>query len=429
MFKLFSKKSSPEKQPPQSVFKKPLESLPMSKNNVPVFYEIICNELFNHTNEVGLFRKCGSAIVIEHLSQLAMNKDFQIPPNTSVNDMTSFIKQWLRELPDPIITPNIVNEFCKKNDPRSFAEILKHLNESNRKVIATMFAIMQLTADQSQINLMTLPNLFICIQPSILQKSNYGSNFEFNKFFNCCIGLMNADGNDFLLSDQDIDNMVGVSHPSVPLSDDDDAFRSLPPSQTNLHEATISHEFMSLPSILDNPDEEYSDDIPLNMNEYDIKERDSNLKGKYNNANEKVKVIKSCLKHHKSHGGSVKKHHRHSHKGGRHRKSALPTVGMISSSSSFDNIENANLTDPPAADDLVDKKKKHKHHSKKSKESSSNSGLVSSSDSIGKVDKPVEAPDSPIKVVTDDKTEKHIENSEDASNSELSSDPIDPEQN
>ena len=182
------------------VFGLPIEVLPQNEDGVPFFLPVAVNMLLDHTKEVGLFRKCGNFLTIEKLGTLAIDVNFHIGYGVTVHDVASFLKQWLRELPEPILTPDVVNEYYLEETKEATAQVLRHLRPVNRKSFAMISALLQLVADQSAVNLMTLSNLFVCILPSITQ-SNKGIKvkFIFGTFFKYCIELMNADGNDFVL--------------------------------------------------------------------------------------------------------------------------------------------------------------------------------------------------------------------------------------
>ena len=147
------------------------------------------------------FREVGNKIRIDRLGQQALDRRFKIDDDITIIDLTSFLKQWLRDLPKPIIKPSVINKYYKDETIRSAKRVLRHLPEVNRKCIAMIFSTLILISDQSAINFMTLDNLMVCTLPSITQSlKGIKAKFNFTTFFNHCIELMNVDGNDFLLS-------------------------------------------------------------------------------------------------------------------------------------------------------------------------------------------------------------------------------------
>ena len=186
--------------PSRSVFGLPINKIPLNDDEVPYFMPVIVSRLLDSLGEEGLFRLAGNKVKVDQLAKNANSKNFQIQEGISNPDLTSFLKQWLRELPTPIITPSVVNKYYKDETVTCTKKILKHLDPVNRKCIAMIFSLLILISDQSAVNFMTLDNLFICILPSILQyNKDLKVEFKFEPFFNQCIELLNVDGNDFLL--------------------------------------------------------------------------------------------------------------------------------------------------------------------------------------------------------------------------------------
>lgn len=192
--KIFSKKEPP------SVFGKPLEELPMNSNGIPIFFEIVCSKILNNVTHKGIFRKCGEQNQVELIGQLAVNPDFQLPPSTDVDILTSFLKKWLRELPESILIPPIVKKYFNPNDPSTGPTTLQNLPPINRKCLAILFNIIKLISNNSDINLMPMNNLFVCVVPSIIQFAktpDFGNNFSFQSIYASTIHFLNDEGTDF----------------------------------------------------------------------------------------------------------------------------------------------------------------------------------------------------------------------------------------
>lgn len=182
------------------IFGIPVEVLPVNEDGVPFFMPVVVGKLLENLQVEGIFRICGKKKTIEELGVAALDVNFKITDDITIHDIASFLKQWIRELPTPIITPSIINEYFKDDTINSTKDVLRHLAPVNRKCIAMIFSLLILTSDQSQVNLMTLPNIFVCILPSITQNyKDINVRFNFQLFFDHCIELMNVDGNDFML--------------------------------------------------------------------------------------------------------------------------------------------------------------------------------------------------------------------------------------
>lgn len=182
----------------------PIEVLPLNEDGVPYFLPVVVNKILDNILVEGLFRLGGRRKTIDELGIAALDVNFKVEDDITIYDVTSFLKQWIRELPIPLITPSVINEYFKDTTMESTKEVLRHLAPVNRKCLAMIFSLLALISDQSQTNLMTISNLFVCILPSIMQNfKDIEVRFSFQEFFDHCIELMNVDGNDFLLDKTD----------------------------------------------------------------------------------------------------------------------------------------------------------------------------------------------------------------------------------
>lgn len=206
--KIFSKKDPP------SVFGKPLEELPLNSNGIPIFFDIVCSKILNNITHKGIFRKCGDQNQIDLIGQLAANSDFQLPPTTDIDTLTSFLKKWLRELPESILMPPVIKKYFRSNDPNTGPIALQNLPPLNRKCLAVLFNIIKSVSDHSEVNSMPMNNLFVCVVPSIIQfskTSDYGNNFTFQSIYASTISFLNDDGSDFDFHRHDVARLPPIS--------------------------------------------------------------------------------------------------------------------------------------------------------------------------------------------------------------------------
>jgi hypothetical protein len=178
----------------------PIENLHLNSDGVPVFLPVICSYVVRERQAVGVFRLCGDHSFVQELGVCLNFPNVSVPPSGSIHDVASFLKLWLRSLPEPLLTPAVVNEYFVPEDPSSVDALLRNLNPINRKSLAMVLATMQIVVDMSHLNQMTFLNLIICFNTSLLQNNkNLTPNFKFTQFFTRCIELMNPDGTDFIL--------------------------------------------------------------------------------------------------------------------------------------------------------------------------------------------------------------------------------------
>ena len=182
-----------------TILGRPLEDLPMTEARVPIFLPVICNYLTENRHQVGIFRKCGNFEVVKELGVLCNDADFKIPPSALVDDASSFLKEWLRKLPTPLVTPTVFNKYYDSSSVQdSVVRILGHLPVTNRRCLAMILALIQFVIDLAPMNKMTVENVAVCFVPSLFQNwSDYREMVSFDKFLEACIGVMNGEGDDF----------------------------------------------------------------------------------------------------------------------------------------------------------------------------------------------------------------------------------------
>ena len=187
-----------------TILGRPLEDLPMTDAQVPIFLPVICNFLTENRHQVGIFRKCGNFEVVQELGVLCNDADFAIPPAVLVDDASSFLKEWLRKLPTPLVTPTVFNKYYDSSAvPESVVRILGHLPVTNRRCLAMILALIQFVIDLAPMNKMTVENVAICFVPSLFQNwSDYREMVAFDKFLEACIGVMNGEGDDFAIPEE-----------------------------------------------------------------------------------------------------------------------------------------------------------------------------------------------------------------------------------
>ncbi|KAH0786610.1 RhoGAP domain containing protein [Histomonas meleagridis] len=208
-FPSFFKRNEPqEEQPPEpekkeeTIFGMDIHLIPVNDNGCPIFLPIVIDEIIKNAEVQGLFRICGNHRIVQELGHAALNPVNFVPPaECRIHEYTSFLKQWLRSLPEPILTNDVVNNYYNKEDPKSVSEMLLYLDPLNRRCVALIFKALRAILSKSSINMMTFQNLDICFNLSFLQtdsKFQYKDDFEFEPFYTVLVQKLNKEGNDFV---------------------------------------------------------------------------------------------------------------------------------------------------------------------------------------------------------------------------------------
>ncbi|XP_067875315.1 inactive Rho GTPase-activating protein 11B-like [Heterodontus francisci] len=90
----------------------PQYSLPDGNGTIPRFLVEACSFLSQHLQTEGLFRKSGSAIRMKNLKAKLQQGDCSLE-FTSASDVAGLLKQFFRELPEPIIPAGFQGPLCQ----------------------------------------------------------------------------------------------------------------------------------------------------------------------------------------------------------------------------------------------------------------------------------------------------------------------------
>ncbi|XP_066515550.1 stAR-related lipid transfer protein 8 isoform X2 [Hoplias malabaricus] len=130
--------------------------------------------------KVGIFRKSGVKSRIQALRQLNENSpDHVTYQGQSAYDVADLLKQYFRDLPEPVLTSKLTETFlhiyqfvpeCQRLQAVQSAVVL--LPDENREVLQTLLYFLSDIAS-AQENQMTAENLAVCLAPSILHLNSH----------------------------------------------------------------------------------------------------------------------------------------------------------------------------------------------------------------------------------------------------------------
>ncbi|XP_059375752.1 rho GTPase-activating protein 11A-like [Carassius carassius] len=162
------------------VFGVALEGLPhchvFDYGDVPCFIADVCTSLLEHLDTEGLFRKSGSVVRVKSLrARLEQGEDCL---STALPlDVAGLLKQFFRELPEPVLTSDLHSAFLKAqelptDEERTSATVLLScvLPDRNLNTLRYFFSFLKSVSqrcaenkmDSSNLSVIFAPNLFHC---------------------------------------------------------------------------------------------------------------------------------------------------------------------------------------------------------------------------------------------------------------------------
>ncbi|XP_071951283.1 arf-GAP with Rho-GAP domain, ANK repeat and PH domain-containing protein 1-like isoform X2 [Antedon mediterranea] len=166
-----------------------LENQPLTKENVPV----IVNECIrfvekNALKTEGVYRLAGvkSKVnqILQNLYHNAREVRLTLDEDYIVHDVTSALKQYFRELDDPLLTSDLYNQWVKNSASqdnaskiRKYAELVKELPEVNRNTLKELIIHLNDVSDNKQENKMETKNLAAVFGPTLMSGKNSVGGF------------------------------------------------------------------------------------------------------------------------------------------------------------------------------------------------------------------------------------------------------------
>ncbi|XP_030574704.1 rho GTPase-activating protein 11A isoform X2 [Archocentrus centrarchus] len=159
------------------VFGVPLENLPcynMECGSVPRFLVDACMSLLAHVDTEGLFRKSGSVVRLKAL-RAKLDAGEECLSSALACDVAGLVKQFFRELPEPVLPVELQEAFLKaqqlpNEDERTSATILLScvLPDRNLSVLRHFLDFLYNVSKRSAENKMDSSNLSVILAPNLL---------------------------------------------------------------------------------------------------------------------------------------------------------------------------------------------------------------------------------------------------------------------
>ncbi|XP_066438066.1 rho GTPase-activating protein 11A-like [Eleutherodactylus coqui] len=161
------------------IFGVPLQFLPLSKEGeIPQFVVDICQFLSCHLDTEGLFRKSGSVNRIKTLKAQLDSGDSSLT-SAQPSDVAVLLKQFFRELPHPLLTPELQDPLCQIQQSLSEEERISAttlvtclLPAIHGETLRYFCTFLQQVASRSIENKMDSGNLSVVLAPSLFSNGN-----------------------------------------------------------------------------------------------------------------------------------------------------------------------------------------------------------------------------------------------------------------
>ncbi|KAM4541155.1 rho GTPase-activating protein 11A isoform 2-T2 [Fundulus diaphanus] len=165
----------------KKVFGVPLDSLPyynMDCGRVPRFLVDACMTLIANVETEGLFRKSGSVVRLKEL-RAKLDAGEECLPTARPCDVAGLVKQFFRELPEPILPTELQGAFFKaqqltSEEERTSATMLLScvLPDRNICVLRHFFDFLHNVSQRSAENKMDSGNLSVILAPNLLHSGD-----------------------------------------------------------------------------------------------------------------------------------------------------------------------------------------------------------------------------------------------------------------
>ncbi|XP_029888204.1 unconventional myosin-IXb isoform X7 [Aquila chrysaetos chrysaetos] len=155
-----------------------VSSLTSEKNSVPVVMEKLLEYVEMHgLYTEGIYRKSGSANRMKELKQLLQADPNSVKlENYPIHTITGILKQWLRELPDPLMTSAQYNDFLravelpeKQEQLCAIYSVLEQLPQANHNTLERLIFHLVKVALIEDVNRMSPNALAIVFAPCLLR--------------------------------------------------------------------------------------------------------------------------------------------------------------------------------------------------------------------------------------------------------------------
>eukprot|EP01128_Nolandella_sp_AFSM9_P004941 TRINITY_DN232_c0_g1_i3.p1 TRINITY_DN232_c0_g1~~TRINITY_DN232_c0_g1_i3.p1 ORF type:complete len:961 (+),score=223.95 TRINITY_DN232_c0_g1_i3:2-2884(+) len=137
----------------------------------PKIIQDCCEFIAQHgTDQLGIFRVSGRASELESfIEQYNSGREVLFSPSNDVHAVAGILKQFFREMPEPVIPFNLYDAFLEANSPDKVRALLPQLPGPYLELTSYLFRFLSYLAKFSAVTKMESSNLAIVFAPNVLR--------------------------------------------------------------------------------------------------------------------------------------------------------------------------------------------------------------------------------------------------------------------
>ena len=141
--------------------------------NLPIPYvlHIMITEIIskNGYETEGLFRLPGNLKRVKEVAAEQANDSLDCIKQLTVHDIASLLKQWFRDLPNPVVPYSLTDELRKADEDNTILEFVEKLQDTHKYTLMYLIGFLKECSTHSDLTLMYDKNLAIVFGPNIVQ--------------------------------------------------------------------------------------------------------------------------------------------------------------------------------------------------------------------------------------------------------------------
>ena len=138
---------------------------------IPYVLYLMISEIIakNGYSTEGLFRLPGNLKRVREVAETEANDSLECIKNLPLHDVASLLKQWFRELPNPVVPYIMTDALRKADEDKNLMDFVESLQNTHKYTLMYLIGFLQECATHSNVTLMYDKNLAIVFGPNVVQ--------------------------------------------------------------------------------------------------------------------------------------------------------------------------------------------------------------------------------------------------------------------